>query len=275
MKTITLIFTTLLSLSAWAQTTPIDHVFIVVMENTDYQNALAQPFMGELSRQGALLTNMNGVIHPSQGNYIAMAAGDSFGLMHDRNVDYDINHLGDLLEAKGLTWKVYAEDYPENCFLGARSGKYVRKHVPFLSFKNIQNNLARCNSHIVNASRLAEDIKNKALPNYAMYIPNLDNDGHDTSSDFADRWLTTTFQSQLQNPDFINNTLFVLTFDESESFFSNHVYTALYGPMIKSGSSMDDSLSHYDILKMVEDVFSLGSMGRKDSAAAPLRGIWK
>lgn len=275
MKTIALIVATLLSLVATAQTSLIDHVFVVVMENTDYQNALKQPFMGGISRQGALLTNMNGVIHPSQGNYIAMAAGDSFGLMHDRNIDYDKSHLGDLLEAKGLTWKVYAEDYPENCFLGARSGKYVRKHVPFLSFKNIQNDPARCSSHIVNASHLADDIKNKTLPNYAMYVPNLNNDGHDTGSDFADRWLTKTFQGQLQNPDFINNTLFVITFDESESYMSNQVYTALYGAMVQPGTSIADRLSHFDILKMVEDIFGLGNLGRKDATATPLRGIWK
>ncbi len=275
MKLMALMFATLLSLSAYAQSGPIDHVFMVVMENTDYPTALKQPFMGGLARQGALLTNMNGVIHPSQGNYIAMAAGDSFGLRHDRNVDYDINHLGDLLEAKGLTWKVYAEDYPENCFLGAKNKKYVRKHLPFLSFKNIQNDKARCNSHIVNASRLTEDIKNKNLPHYALYVPNMDNDGHDTNSGFADRWLTKTFQGLLQNPDFITNTLFILTFDESESYLNNHVYTAFYGPMVKPGSINSDQVTHYNILKMVEDIFSLGNMGRKDSTAAPLRGIWK
>ena len=275
MKSLVLLVTTLLCLTAHSQSSQIDHVFVVIMENTNYEDALLLPFMGNLAKQGALLANMNGVIHPSQGNYIAMSAGDSFGLRYDGNIDFDKSHIGDLLEAKGLSWKVYAEDYPENCFLGARSGKYVRKHVPFLSFKNIQNDITRCNSHIVNANQLAEDIKNNKLPQYAMYVPNLDNDGHDTDSAFADAWLTRTFQDPLQNPNFMNNTLFVLTFDESESYFDNHIYTALYGSMVSPGSVNYDQLNHYDIVKMVEDIFKLGSLGRKDAVATPLRGIWK
>ena len=108
-----------------------------------------------------------------------------------------------------------------------------------------------------------------------MFVPNMDNDGHDTSPHFADAWLTKTFMNHLQNPNFINNTLFVLTFDESESYFGNRIFTALYGSMVKPGSQNSDKLNHYSILKMVEDIFQLGTLGRKDASAVPLRGIWK
>src|SRR5262249_29701624 len=114
-------------------------IMVVVLENTDYDDAIEQPFLASLVKRGLLLTHFTAVAHPSQPNYIAMVAGSSFGVRSDGNVDLDQRHIGDLLEAKGLQWKVYAEGYPGGCFLGARAGSYVRKHVPFLSFKSVQN----------------------------------------------------------------------------------------------------------------------------------------
>ena len=77
-----------------------------------------------------------------------MIAGSDFGTHrplffsdNQRTFDQDSEHrtIADL-----INWKNYAEDYPasptaQKPFLGARSGKYVRKHVPFLSFREVQN----------------------------------------------------------------------------------------------------------------------------------------
>jgi acid phosphatase len=109
---------------------------VVVLENTNYEDAIEQPFSASLIKRGELLTNFAAEAHPSQPNYIALVSGSIRGVTSDANVDLDQRHLGDLLEAKGLQWKVYAEGYPGGCYLGAHTGTYVRKHVPFLSFKN-------------------------------------------------------------------------------------------------------------------------------------------
>ena len=50
--------------------------------------------------------------HPSQPNYWTMTAGDYFGHKSDANFDLNVTNIVDLLEAKGLTWKAYQEDYP-------------------------------------------------------------------------------------------------------------------------------------------------------------------
>src|SRR5262249_39288622 len=84
-------------------------VFVVVLENTDYPTALAQPFLADLAPRGALLTNFFAVTHPSQPNYIAMVAGSTYGVTSSGNVTLNVSHLGDLLEASGRSWKVYAE----------------------------------------------------------------------------------------------------------------------------------------------------------------------
>src|SRR5689334_1463003 len=149
-------------------------VLIVIFENTSYQEALNQPFFGKLAKSGALLSNFHAVSHPSLPNYIAMAAGDTFGISDDKPVRLSIRHIGDLLEAQGKDWKLYAEGFPGRCFLGSTRGAYARKHVPFLNFANIQDNPTRC-AKVVSAKAFATDAANGRLPDYAMYVPDQNN----------------------------------------------------------------------------------------------------
>src|SRR5262249_31933254 len=141
-------------------------VMLVILENADYDAARAQPFLAQLARAGGVLRQSFAVAHPSQPNYLALTAGNTYGVDSNAPVTLDVPHIGDLLEAKGRTWKVYAEGYPGHCFLGSHAGTYVRKHVPFLSFKNVQTNPARC-GRIVDAAGLATDVRQGTLPDYA------------------------------------------------------------------------------------------------------------
>ncbi|MGZ3709777.1 MAG: alkaline phosphatase family protein, partial [Bdellovibrionota bacterium] len=200
-------------------------VMTVVLENTNYDEAVAQPFLSSLVAHGALLSEFLAEAHPSQPNYIAMISGSTHGVVADGTVNVDARHIGDLLEAKGLQWKVYAEKFPGNCFLGATSGKYARKHIPFISFKNVQSDPKRC-ARIVEASALQKDVSAGTLPDYSLYIPDLNTDGHDTGPAYADKFLSGFFGPLLQNPAFTKDLLLVVTFDESESYLGpNHIFT--------------------------------------------------
>jgi hypothetical protein len=247
---------------------------IVVLENTNYQNTKNQPFLSEFSKNGASLNNMIALTHPSQGNYISMVAGDTFGIKNDKNIDLDAKHIGDLLEAKGLTWKAYVEGYPGNCFLEQSSGKYARKHVPFLSFKNVSTNPARC-KNIVNAKQLDIDIQSNNLPNYSLYIPDLKNDGHDTGVSFADSYMSKKFGPLLHDQKFMNQMLFIITFDESGLSSSNQIYTALYGDSIIAGTKSNAAYTHYSILKTIESAWDLSSLNKKDVSASVLKDVFK
>jgi Phosphoesterase family len=250
-------------------------VMIVVLENTNYDDAVEQPFMRSLTDRAALLTRFSAETHPSQPNYLALISGSTHGVRDNGNVSIDAPHVGDLLEAKGLQWKVYAEGYPGNCYLGGKAGDYVRKHVPFLSFSNVQTNPARC-ARIVNAAQLSQDIQNGTLPNYSLYIPDERNDGHDTGVSYADEWLSTTFGPLLSDRRFMDGLLFVLTFDEGKTFpSSNHVLTLLFGDSVEPGARSDKSYNHYSLLRLVEDEFGLGTLGEKDADASAITGIWK
>jgi hypothetical protein len=190
-------------------------VFMIIFENSNYDETIVQPYFGKIAKEGAVLTHSWGVARPSQPNYIALTSGSIHGVKTNKNVNLNVQHLGDLLEAKGKTWRVYAEGYSGNCNKEEIIGKYVRKHVPFMSFTNVTNDPKRC-AHIVSSKNLEPDIKSGNLADFSMYVPDLDNSAHDTSISFADSFFQNKFGPLLSNPKLIKDTTFIVTFDEGE-----------------------------------------------------------
>jgi phospholipase C len=253
---------------------PFTKVLIVIFENADYQDAVAQPFFAQFAREGALLTNMHAEMHPSQPNYLALVSGDTHEVTTNKNVTVRARHVGDLLEAKGKSWKSYLEDYPGACSTGAFFGTYVRKHNPFISFGNVQQDAARCTAHLVDSDTFHTDVQSGNLPDFALYVPNQLHNGHDTDVSYADRWFASTFGALLYHPTVMQGLLVIATFDEAKDAGLNHIYTAFRGDMVKPGAHCAAPTSHYSLLKMIEDAFGLGTLGREDARAAAITGIW-
>jgi hypothetical protein len=274
------VFALLLTLAVAATAPPpsIKHVVVVVLENEDAKRADTQPYLKELSARGAVLNNYHALTHPSQPNYIALVAGSAFDVKNDRPVVLDVRHLGNLLEEKGLTWKTYAENYPGNCSLKEHVGfpfrsQYVQRHVPFLRFKNVREDPTRC-ARIVNASVLDQDVANGTLPNFALYIPNNSNNGHDTGVERADRFLRKRFEPLLRDPRFADGTLFVVTFDEGSDRGPNVIYTVLVGAGVRPGAVSGAWYDHYSLLRTIEEIFGTGTLGRHDDEASAIGDVW-
>lgn len=267
MKIFVLLFLSIFSFAANAA--KFERVVYVIFENTNYKDAIAVPEFAEYAKRGLLFTNFFGETHPSQPNYIAMISGSTLGVNTNNNVDLTENHLGDLLENKGFDWRVYAEDYPGNCFLGKTYGHYARKHTPFLSFKNVSTNSERCNK-VQNLNQFFSDWKNKTLPSFSMIIPNNESNGHDTGVEGAGVWLKSTFERFVTDSETLEKTLFVITFDEGSRLGKNQIYTAILGASIAPGTRNTQKLNHYNLLKMIEDEWQLGDLGRGDKQAQPI-----
>jgi hypothetical protein len=253
----------------------VQRVMVVVLENEDATRSEQQPFLAQLAARGAYLRDYHALTHPSQPNYIALAAGSAYGVDHDGPVTIDVPHLGDLLDAHGISWKVYAEDYPGGCYLGATSGQYVRKHVPFLSFANVQHDRERCARSVVEASQLDDDVRNGTLPRFSLYVPNLRNDGHDTGVTFADRWLRQRFEPLLADERFAAGMLFIVTFDEGRAGSPNTVYCSLSGAGVRPGTVSDAYYDHYSLLRTIEEIFAAGTLGHHDAGAAVITDVWR
>jgi hypothetical protein len=255
-----------------------DRVFIVVLENKDRSDVLDVPYFAELARRGEQFPRFVGETHPSQPNYLAMVGGDTF-VRVDEPHDIAATNLADLLEGAGMTWTSYEEGLPEPCFAGkaagnSKDGKYTRAHNPFVSFDDIRTNPERC-ARIVDGERLDADIAAGTLPTFALYAPNKNNDSHDKPLSYAARWLRGFLEPKLADPRFMDGTLVVVTFDESgdksDDPKTSPIYTVLLGSMIAPGTSDRARYDHYSLLRGIEDTLGIGTLGRHDATATPIR----
>jgi hypothetical protein len=276
-----------------------DRVVIIVLENTDYERAMQDPNLVALAAQGASFTNFHALFHPSYPNYLAMIAGTDFGLhrrgsyLGDKQVNFpnDSAHrtIADRLIAAGLDFKQYAEELPSGTcpwnisglHVADKRGNYVRRHVPFLSFREVQEKWC---DHVIQVDSgkadnfFVQDAK-KGLVAYSFYTPNMNHDGHDTTAQVSGAWvkkfLDEAFPEKLRK-----GTLVVVTFDESGGNEDNRIYTLLLGDMVKPASLQDPSAlrkryTHYSILRTIEDNFGLEPLTANDRDAEGITGIWK
>ncbi|KAJ3273849.1 hypothetical protein HDV01_003827 [Terramyces sp. JEL0728] len=269
--------------------------FQVIMENTDLSVALEQPYMKSLLPLGRLYTNMHGITHPSQPNYIAMIAGDLMGVADDNNIDLTGTTIADTLEAAGHSWVTYQESYPGgvgNCFTQKETVEgdmhiYERKHNPFMSFTAIQTT-SRCDN-IKNSDFLDKDIAAGKVADYVMYVPNQTNDGHGANYSSAlnsstlaysferihvgDAWLSTFMPKYLSSP-FFADTLFLITFDENDAVAKvdttdNTIYTIAIGAGVQANSVDNARYDHYSQIALLNNEWGLKSLGRGDVKATP------
>ncbi|MGZ3722853.1 MAG: alkaline phosphatase family protein [Bdellovibrionales bacterium] len=249
-------------------------VILVIFENGNYNQSMAQSYFAKFANTGVLLSNFHAETHPSQPNYIALMAGSPMGNTNDSNINIDAIHFADLLEGHGLSWRVYAEAFPGNCFLGATKKTYARKHNPLISFRNVQNNPARC-ANITDATSFSADFHAGRLADFTMYVPDLNNDGHDTGVAFASRWFEQTFAPILADSAMMKNTMIVALFDENDGGGTNQIYVAMNGPDVQGGMQINTSYNHYSLLRTLEDIYGTGNLGREDAKAAPISGYLK
>ncbi len=261
-----------------------ERVFIIMFENELESAVLQDDYMHGLQARGVRLSDYHGVTHPSQPNYVATVTGLPF-VTDDTCQDIEATSVVDLLEAKGVTWKAYMEDLPENdkavCISADRL--YFRKHDPFVSLNNIRKNPGRL-AKIVNAKRLQDDLDAGNLPQFCWYTPNIQNDGHSppdasplhrwSGVEFLSQWLRGFLEPLLANSGFMKGTLVVVNFDESLPHADNHVYAALLGDMVKPGTVEPDRYDHYSLLRTIEENFELGTLHRNDLTANWFRFLW-
>jgi acid phosphatase len=287
-----------------------DHVLIVVLENQNYESAIKNDLLKSLAQKGAIFSNFGNLFHYSYPNYLAMIAGDDFNthkplLFSDNqrtfNEDSEHRTIADL-----LNWKNYAEDYPASPtaskpFLGDRKQRYVRKHVPFLSFRSVQNksfrNVVAVDTHTLDNAFVSDigsfiaDPQTHPLPEYMFYSPNLDDDGHDPTSNpqdglkkasdwlrvFLTTWLHFSDTTWVPKDEQMKRTLVIVTFDESEGNNKpERIYTVFLGAMVKP-QEITTAYNHYSVLRTIEDNFGLDPIHKEsgDGTASVITGIWK
>lgn len=195
-----------------------DHIFTIIEENKSAAQIIGQTFAPNINSYAGTYgsaSNYYGVVHPSEGNYVAMIGGSTFGINNDdayycsagssapncfnsAQPNY-ANHtvtgpsLLDQLTATGRTFKGYYEDLPADPkavnsaplpYTGtpnppstSTNTLYASKHNAFINFASVQADPS-IGSKIVGLSNLASDLASGNVANYIHIVPNQCNEMH-------------------------------------------------------------------------------------------------
>jgi len=264
-----------------------DHVFMIMMENTDYSAVIGDttdaPFINGLAAGGTLLTNASGTYHPSDENYLAIAGGDNYvsGAIYYPNIHVAAPHLGDRVEAIGKTWKGYEQGMGTPCNLSNNNDSYYAPDdLPFINFTDISNNTARCQAHLVDLSQFAIDLQSSSTtPNFVWlsaddyYDGEASGNGSSTSLQVQDGWLKQTLQPLFNSPAWkTQHSLLILTWDESETRGTNHIATILVDSqgLVNKGYRSNTGYNHYSVGRTIEDALGLAPLTPNDQYAEPI-----
>ncbi|CAG80411.1 phosphoesterase family-domain-containing protein [Yarrowia lipolytica] len=253
-----------------------DKFYQVWLENTDKWKARDEPGLVELQKQGITLTNYWGLTHPSEPNYVGVVGGDYFGIFDDAflRIPENVSTVVDLLDSKNISWAEYQEHQPHAGFEGFNYSRqsdyandYVRKHNPLIIYDSVVSNPHNL-GYIKNYTEFNKDLKNKDLPQWAFFTPNMTNDGHDTDISVSGRYVTNWVKPLLNNTEFAKDSLIIITFDENETYKDqNSVLAILLGGAVPDhlrGTTDDTFYDHYSNLATVEANWELPHLGRGD-----------
>jgi phospholipase C len=244
----------------------VSHVFVLVEENHSYESVIANsamPYTNSLAQKYALATQYFANRHNSLPNYFMLTVGDLVTTDDLYTGTVSANNAVRALSEAGKTWKIYAESLPHPAFTGAANAPYARDHNPFAYFSDVLNDSSQA-ANIVPLAQLASDIQNNTLPDYAMIVPNLANDGHDCPGEAAncsdtdklsgiDSWVRTNV-GPLVNSSAFQNSVLIYTWDEGDvndmANQGGHVATILVSPKVRSGFQSTTMYQHQSALKL-------------------------
>jgi phosphatidylinositol-3-phosphatase len=249
-----------------------DHIVIVINENKLYSRMIGNPeapYINALAARGAVFTNSFALLHPSQPNYLALFSGSFQGVINNTSpapgAPFSAPNLASGLFGAGLTFAGYCQGLPHAGYVGPVHENYRRRHNPWSNFANIP---ATCNLPFTD---FPSPDRFDSLPTISFVIPDLVHDMHSGTIAGGDEWLKNHLDAYIRWSE-THNSLFILTFDESDAPESNQILTLFVGPMVKPGY-YPQPVNHLHVLRTLEDLYGLPYAG--DSAHVdPIVDVW-
>lgn len=242
----------------------VPHIILIIEENrsfsTVYPNGM--PWLSALGDANGIAMNYVSNERGSLLDYLWLSSGSGEhafscdGYACGQPITSD-NIFRELNKAN-LSWKVYAESLPGAGFMGASSGRYVKRHNPAVWYNDVINSTAQ-QQNVVPLTQLATDLNANNLPNYSIIVPDLDDDAHDGTAATADSWLRQHVGPVLSSTYFQpggDGVLFI-TFDNGDSDFAGQVLTAVVGPRVVPGVKVYTAFRHENTLRTIMGLFGL------------------
>jgi hypothetical protein len=228
------------------------------MENHNYSeiagNAQA-PYINSLMAGGANLTNMSGIVHPSQPNYFALYAGSTFGTTDDNQHSEPDPSIYTILQANGFSFQGYVD---------TAGGGSDFNHDPWVSFPEGYS----VQTDFTSFPALFASGNYSSLPSVSFVIPSITNDMHDGTIAQGDAWLQANMSAYAQWAK-ANNSLLVVTWDESDEASTqttDQIPTILYGANVVPGN-YNTAYNLYNVTSTIMSAFNLTGPNNAATAA--------
>jgi YVTN family beta-propeller protein len=265
------------------------HVFLFYFENEDFYhivgNTKQAPYMNSLLPRASLLGQFYAEEHPSDGNYLALAGGSTFGIPLDDPAEenplytIDARNIGDLVDAAHETWKGYLQSAAGPCD-DTVHGYYWDDDLPMMYFADVRERPAYCAAHMVPLASLATDLqKASTTPNFAWVSPDdcfdMESCGIKAGDDFLEAELGLIMRSPAWTT---QRSLAIITFDEDSTDYQHpaqRVPTIVLGSRgVRPGYVSSVRYTHYSLLRTIEAALGLGTLTRNDLYAQPVNDIF-
>jgi len=288
------------------------HVFVIIGENTALTQLSTRmtPFlMNTLKPSAAWMENDYSFrVDGSLANYIGMTSGqyipcEVHNLLPEK-CHQDVPNVFDQLGKAGLSWKVWTESATGPCdFFDSgmdwTKNVYSAHHNPAVYYDNIEGGVydeaitpkRACLRNVLptgstapnDTSALDSALTSGAVGNLNVIVPNDCENGHDpcgTTNPFGqfDAFLRREIPKIEASPAFGIDGIIFVTYDEgADKPYPNrfNVLLAAIGPAVRPGVYAGGArLSHYSLLRTIEDGFALPYLGGAASAP-PLPRIFR
>lgn len=251
----------------------VGHVFVLVEENHSYSSIIgntAMPYTNSLATTYALATQYYANRHNSLPNYFMLTVGNLITTNDLYTGTVTADNVARAVTAAGKSWKIYAESLPTPGYLSQGPVPYAKDHNPFAYFQDIIQSSSQA-ANIVPFTQLASDLTSNTLPDYAMIVPDLSNDGHDCPNEASyctdtqklaniDQWVQTKLSGLMQS-NILQNSVVIYTWDESDiSDMTNgggHIPTILIGSKVRSGYQSTTLYQHPSTLKLTMQLLGI------------------
>jgi len=238
-------------------------VFVIVMENHSYEEALQGDYTAKLVKQAGVATNYHAITHPSVPNYLAITSGQTWGVDADIYRALPPQDIGHQLTSANIRWRAYMEGLdPGQCLDSPQP--YDSDHDPFAYYGG------SCPSNVVPFSDLSQDLKATAT-RFSWIGPDMCHDQHDCSTAAGDDWLRQTVGMITSSPAWQADAALFITWDEDSGSADNQVLTLVLRPDVKHRVSAV-SYDHYSLLATIEDILGVPRLANA-ATAKPMRDL--
>lgn len=267
------------------------HVFVLVDENHSYGDVIgnsAMPYLNSLANRYALATQYYSNAHPSLPNYFMLTTGDLVTDTDSFSGTVTGDNVARAVTAAGKSWKIYAENLPNVGYTGGTVVPYDKNHNPFAYFSDVLHSSSQA-SNLVPFTQLATDMANGTLPDYAMIVPDMANDGHDCPNESSpctdtetlanvDSWIQSNVGPLVTSSQFGNSVL-ICTWDEAQdsdtTHGGGHVATILIGSLVKQGYQSTTLYQHQSTLRLTMELLGITDLPGAASSAPDMTEFFK